>query len=182
MRSLVLIGLLILTLINESSYSLEVAGVSIADKEVVGSETLSLHGTGIRKVFFGIKVYVGAFYYPSKLTSEEELLKSPKMFFLRLKFLRDVSKEKIIESFKSGFEKNKVSTNDYSASWGQLSQALDNLNKGEELTFSFDGQKLIIKCKTNEITINQVEFVPQLLKLWFGTPPNSELKKGLLNI
>lgn len=182
MKSLTVIGLWILILFNFSSMAIEVAGENIADKEVVGTDTLALHGTGIRKVFLGIKVYIGAFYYPSKLTSEEELFKTPKKFLLRLKFLREVSKEKIIDSFKAGFEKNKVAVSDFPASWNLLNQAVDNLNKGEDLIFSFDGQKLTIKCKANETTINQIEFVPQLLKLWFGTPPNEELKKGLLNL
>lgn len=180
MKKLSIVGILLLALFNLESRAAEVAGVTFADSEVVASETLPLHGTGIRKVLFGIKVYAAAFYYPIKLTSEEELLKKPKKFFLKLKFLRDVSKEKILDSFSAGFEKNKVSLTQYAEPWKLISKAVDNLNKNEDLVFLFDGEKMTIKCKSQEVSINQIDFVPEMLKLWFGTPPNEDLKNGLL--
>lgn len=182
MKKISLIATLFICFLTQSALSLEVEGIQVPDVEVIGEEKLSLHGTGIRKAtIFNIKVYLMSFYYPVKLTSEDELLLKPKKFIIKLKFLRDVSKEKLIDSFSSGFAKNSVDLGAYSSSWKVLQQGLDNLNKGDELIFTYGGEKLVVKCKSSEVTIDQIEFIPQLLKLWFGTPPNEDLKKGLLS-
>ena len=182
MKIILLLGLMLQIFFNSMLLAIEVEGVLVSDQEMAGTIKLPLNGTGIRKAtIFNIKVYLAEFYYPTKLTSEDELLSKPQPFVLKLHFFRDVSKEKIIDSFTGGFEKNKVALKDFDVAWRQLQSGIDNLNKGEELVFIYDGLKLLIKCKKLEASITQIEFIPQLLKLWFGTPPNEDLKKGLLN-
>lgn len=182
MKISVLIGLVIIWIFNSSVGSVEVEGITIADSEVVESEKLALHGFGIRKAtVFNIKLYLAAFYYATKLSSEDELLTKPKKFVLRLKFLRDFSQEKILDSFQSGFVRNSIDIKSFPASWKQLQLSLGSFSKGDELVFTFTESNLSVKGKYPEVFINQIEFIPQLLKLWFGVPPNEDLKKGLLS-
>ncbi len=181
MRPSVLIGLCILWIFSLNGFSREFEGLTISDSEILGEETLPLHGIGVRKAtLLGIKIYMIAFYYPIKLVSADELLAKPKNFVIRLKFLRDVSREKIVDAFRSGFQKNSVDLKNFSSSWKLLDQILRNFTKQDELTFIFHNNKLLIKTSSHEVSIDQIEFIPQLLKLWFGTPPNEDLKKGLL--
>lgn len=182
MLRIVQIGILSLWIFNLNVNCAEIDGIQIQDFELIKEDKLPLNGVGIRKAtIFKIKVYLISFYYPVKVTSEDELLSKPQKFIIKLKFLRDISKEKIIDSFHSGFAKNSVNLKMYSQSWKILQQAIGSQKNGEELVFTYSGDKLSIKSNANETIIDQIDFVPQLLKLWFGTPPNEDLKKGLLS-
>ena len=182
MKISALVGLILIWIFSLSVDSAEVDGIAISDSEILESQKLLLHGIGLRKAtIFNIKVYVVAFYYASKLSSEDELLTKPKNFLLKLRFLRDISQEKIIDSFQNGFVRNSIDLKNFSVSWKQLQQGLGNFSKGDELVFAFSEGKLTIKSKYPEVLINQIEFIPQFLKLWFGVPPNEDLKKGLLS-
>ncbi len=177
-----LIGILLLWTFSHSTHALEFEGIHVPDVETIGETKLPLNGVGLRSAtIFKIRVYIVMFYYPNKVTSEDELLSKPQKFIIKLKFLRDLSKEKIIDSLNSGFAKNSVDLKAYSQSWKLLSQGMEHQSKGDEVIFTYLGDKLIIKSKAKEIIIDQIDFVPQLLKLWFGAPPNEDLKKGLLS-
>jgi hypothetical protein len=183
MKHNVVIGIILLWIFNLNLLSKEFEGHTILDNELVGQQTLPLHGVGIRKAtIFNIQVYLLAFYYPHKITSEDELLNKPKSFVLKFKFLRDISLEKITDSFQSGFTRNAVDLKTFSNSWKLLQIAFKNFQKNDEMILVFDGEKLMIKTPPSETVIDQIEFIPQLLKLWFGNLPNDDLKKGLLSL
>lgn len=182
MRNKGLIGILLLWIFSQYTFAREIEGIQVPETEMLQQDKLLLNGVALRKAtIFKIKVYLIMFYYPSKITSEDELLSKPQKFMLKIKFLRDLSKEKVIDSFNSGFAKNSVDLKNYSQSWKLLQQAMEDQTKGDELVFTYWGDKLVIKSKSKEVIIDQIDFVPQLLKLWFGTPPNEDLKKGLLS-
>ena len=58
----------LMLLVPMVSSAATVAGVNMEDKTTVNGQTLVLNGAGLRKKFF-IKVYVGGFYLPAKMSN-----------------------------------------------------------------------------------------------------------------
>ena len=119
----VLAGILCLAIVTPALAG-EVAGVTLPDTATVEGKTLKLNGMGLRtKVVF--KVYVAGLYLEAKSKDGAAVIAADAPRVMRMQFVRDVGKEKLVEGFKEGFEANAkvITTSD------ELLQDLVNLKR-----------------------------------------------------
>ncbi|HEY6099816.1 MAG TPA: chalcone isomerase family protein, partial [Anaeromyxobacter sp.] len=83
----------------------EVAGVQFPDTVSVGGQELKLNGAGVRTKFF-VKVYAGGLYLPQPTQDADAVLAADAPRRVRMVFLREVDKKKILETYREGFHNN----------------------------------------------------------------------------
>src|SRR5512144_2908913 len=83
----------------------EVAGVQFPDTVSVGGRELRLNGAGIRTKFFA-KVYAGALYLAEPSSDADAIVAADLPKRVRMVFLRDVDRKKILETYREGFHNN----------------------------------------------------------------------------
>jgi hypothetical protein len=160
----------------------ELAGVKLADTMVVGGQPLQLNGFALAKKFL-FKIYVVALYLPAPAKADGAVVNPdvPKGFVLQ--FLRSIRKEKLVEAFKEGFEKN-------AGERGKKAQAqidrflgvVKDVKKGDRVTFAYEpgkGSTLTLMDETE--SFEGKDFADAFLLLYVGPkPPREDLKKRLL--
>jgi hypothetical protein len=166
----------------------DLEGVTMPDQVTVGQATLTLNGMGVRikKVaFISVKVYVAGLYLPQKSTDPGKIIAADEPKQLVMHFLyKNVEKAKLIEGWNEGFQKNSA------AKVGELQARLDKFNgwwgdmkTGDKAVLTYvpgTGTRVEIKGKEMGV-IEGKDFAEALFAVWLGaTPPNEELKKGLL--
>src|SRR4051812_118608 len=90
-------------------FGAELKGMTFDDTITVDGKKLVLNALGSRRVSqFGlpIKVYVGGFYVPKKITSREEMLKVERPVFFRMAYLVSADQTKITDGWKAAFDAN----------------------------------------------------------------------------
>ncbi|MCB9094755.1 MAG: chalcone isomerase family protein [Halobacteriovoraceae bacterium] len=159
----------------------ELKGVKFEDKVQVEGKELVLNGLGLRlATFLKIKVYVAGLYLENKSTDENAVIGSGGIKFLRMHFLRDVDKEDLVEGFKKGFEKNKFDTTSLKVELNKFYNFLGDSKEGKEMSFQIANGKLLVTQEDKKLEINNPALSAKFLLLWIGSPPNDELKSGLL--
>ena len=161
----------------------ELAGVTMPDTLTAGGKMLKLNGLGLRKKAI-VKVYVGGLYLetPSKDAAAVLAADTPKA--VRMHFVRSVSKEQLVDSFKEGFEGNaKEKAAAQKANIDKLFGMLSDVKDGDAMTFSYVPGTGTTVSKGDK-TIGAIEgkdFADTLFALWLGPkPPSEDLKKGML--
>jgi hypothetical protein len=155
-RAAGLIAILLPLFLSLPAHGIDVAGVTLADTAQVSGKTLELVGAGIRtKTIFRIKVY------------------------------KEVSREKLVNGWNEGFEKNSKE------SLPALQERIDQFNsyfdgsvkKGEEVVLTYvpgSGTEVVIKGETKG-TVSGKDFMEALFKIWFGEyPADKGLKESIL--
>src|SRR5215470_2619200 len=102
-QSLVLMILAATLMLDASGASL--SGVTLPDTVDVGGKKLALNGLGMRKKFF-VEVYVGGLYLESKSSDADSIVKSDAPKQMTMHFVREVSKEQIMDAFHEAFSNN----------------------------------------------------------------------------
>lgn len=160
----------------------EVAGVRLADSMEVGGQTLELNGFAVGKKFI-FKTYVVALYLPAPAKVDEAVVKPdvPKGFVMQ--FLRSIRKEKLVEAFKDGFEKNAGETVEKAqAQIDRFLALVKDVKRGDRVTFTYEpgkGSTLTLIDETE--SFEGKDFADAFLLLYVGPkPPGEDLKKGLL--
>src|SRR5512143_1879904 len=101
----ILAALLAAALLAPAAQAREVAGVAVPDTASLAGRTLPLHGAGLRKKFL-FKVYVGALYLESRTANGAAVVAADAPKLVRMHFLRDVSRDDVLKTFREGFENN----------------------------------------------------------------------------
>lgn len=155
-----------------------IGDVTFADHESYLSKNLVLNGAGIRKKFI-FKVYAAALYLEKKTNTENELFNAASgIKKLEMVFLRDVGKEKMLDTFKEGMTNNKIPA---SKDLDVLFSAISDIKEKEKMIFTIDGDKLNFEIQQKTGTITNATISQSWLKLWLGeSPADSDLKKALL--
>jgi hypothetical protein len=83
----------------------ELAGVKLADTMEVAGQSLPLNGFALGKKFI-FKIYVVALYLPVPAKADGAVVNPDVPKGLVMEFLRSIKKERLVEAFKAGFEKN----------------------------------------------------------------------------
>jgi Chalcone isomerase-like len=163
----------------------EVAGVEVPDTVSVEGSGLVLNGVGLRRAtMFNVKVYVGALYLPAPSKDPEAIVRADQPKSVHMLFKRKVGKDKIMEAFREGFEKNSA------AEAKGLQPALDRvatalpaeLIEGAELSVTYvPGKGTTVACASGEVTIEGKPFADALFRNWLGPhPADDDLKKAML--
>ncbi|MGA7991299.1 MAG: chalcone isomerase family protein [Thermoanaerobaculia bacterium] len=161
----------------------ELAGVKMPDTISVGDKTLKLNGLGLRKKAI-FKVYVGGLYLETPSKDAAAILASDEAKAVRMTFLRDVGKVKLIDAFKEGFEANaKEKAAAQKAAIEKLYALIPDVKEDETLALSYvpgKGTTVSLGDKTLGV-VEGKEFAEALFALWLGPkPPSEDLKKGML--
>lgn len=172
-----------LLLLAAPAFARSVADVDVPETLSVEGKSLKLNGAGIRKKFI-VKVYVGALYLESNSTDGAAILKGDGTWAVRMVFLREVDKDKVIGGFKEGFEKNSPSkAAALQPSMDKLTAALADMKKGATVTISYaPGKGTTVAVQGGaSVTIEGKDFGDAMLANWLGSKPGDPgLKTELL--
>jgi len=129
-------AVLLLSLLATPALARDIEGTPIADTVTAEGKTLLLIGGGIRTKWM-FSVYVGALYAEKPTFNAANLIKSDQIKRMELHMLRDVGKDKIVESITEGFDKqSKAQMPALKDRLAQLAAAVPDLKKGDVLTLS----------------------------------------------
>jgi len=159
----------------------QVGGVEFPETVAVGGQELKLNGAGVRKKFV-VKVYAGGLYLaqPSGDAAAVVAADAPKR--VRMVFLRDVDKEKILETYREGFANNGAVPATV-AKLDRLAPALVDMRKGGEMSVTYvPGQGPTVAAAGGQpVTIEGKDFADAMFRNWLGSKPaDGDLKKAFL--
>jgi len=160
----------------------DIDGHQIPDTVTQDGKNLSLIGAGIRNKWM-FNVYVGALYAEKPTFNAANLIKSEQIKRMDLHLLRDVGKDKIVESIREGFEKqSKAQMPALQARLDQLAAAVPDLKKGDVLSLTYVPEKgVIVGGAAKETVIPGKDFADALFSVWLGPDPvDGDLKRKLL--
>ena len=176
----------LLACLSTTASAREIEGVKVPDTLDAGGSALVLNGAGVRKKsFLKVKVYVGALYLASRSKDPQAIVDSDESKAVRMVFMRDVDRDKILEAFKEGFENN---------SKPQLASLLPKLEtirpaipaelkEGQVLSVVYEpGKGSTVGVEGGKaVTVEGKDFADALFRNWFGKEPaDSDLKEGML--
>ena len=167
----------------------EVSGVFIdAEIKAESGELLVLNGAGLREKFW-VDVYVGSLYLPTKSNDIGEILSKPESWRIQLDIVyKEVSQEKLLDSWREGFEKNQSAETlqqlqtHIAAFYGFFDSSAVARDQ-----FWFDYQPGIgTRVSKNQQSIGVIpgeDFANALLEIWLGNHPvDKSLKKAMLGL
>lgn len=160
----------------------DIEGTKVDDTLSVEGKTLRLIGGGIRTKWM-FSVYVGALYAEKPTFNAVNLIKSEQVKRMEMHMLRDVGKDKIVESITEGFEKqSKDQMPALKDRLAQLAAAVPDLKKGEVLTLTYVPDKgTVVGGAGKETIIPGKDFADALFTVWLGPDPvDGDLKRKLL--
>lgn len=170
------------------SATIEVAGVKLEDRAVVGGSSLQLNGAGVRyKAVF--KVYTAGLYLSEKATTPEAVMSAPGPKRMTITMLRDIDSAELGKLFSRGMEDNMDRSAFSKLIPGvlRMSQVFSDHKKLREGdTFLVDwvpgtGTVLTIKGQVEGAPFKEPEFFDALMRIWLGPKPADwQLKDALL--
>ncbi|MBX5482904.1 MAG: chalcone isomerase family protein [Myxococcaceae bacterium] len=166
-------------LLSTPALARELKGVTLAETANTDGQELKLTGAGVRNKWF-FDVYVIGLYLADP--AKDPLSDQAKQ--VKLVLLRDLSKEKIGDAIREGFEKNSA------AEMPKLKDRLDKLigvltdgKRGDSLVLTYvPGTGTVVSGKGKKLTtIEGADFARALFSVWLGKNPVDEgLKNELL--
>lgn len=163
----------------------ELQGVRMPDTVEVDGKKLKLNGLGVREAtMFKVKAYVAGLYVETPSHNAEEILKSPELKRIALKFLRDIDAEKLRSAWKEAFKKNcGEHCQEMEPSINQMNEMMSSVTQGDLMMFTIYPDKVEVAVKEEKPkTIEGKRFARFLPSIWLGDPPNGALKEGLLGV
>jgi hypothetical protein len=151
----------------------------------VNGADLKLNGLGVRKAtFLKVNVYIAALYVVQPVRDPKPLIESDTPQQLVLHFVRNVGVEDLRKGFIEGFDRGGGGQSAALAGRiAKLNTWLSDVKSGQQLTF-FRLPHAGVQVSVNGVpkgTIEGEDFSRALMSIWLGaTPPNPELKSGLL--
>lgn len=149
----------------------------------LGDSELILNGFGYRKAtIFKVKVYLAALYLTEKMNSPELVLGSHSPKVVSMKFVRDVSNEKLREGWEKGINSNFAAAKDIATEFQHFQSLMRDIKDGEVLKFEFLNNSVTVYINDTKIgEVDSQTFQTALLSVWLGkNPPNESLKQELL--
>ena len=149
--------------------------------QVSGSD-LTLNGLGVRKAtFLKVNVYVAALYVAQPSRDAKTIIESDKPQQLTLQFVRNVGVDDLRKAFVEGFERDPSAA--LKERVARLNSWMSDMKTGQRLTFTrvpHSGVQVAVNGVQKGL-IEGDDFSRALMSIWMGaTPPNPELKSGLL--
>jgi hypothetical protein len=185
MRRTLALTSLLLTLAMGPAHGKECKGVTFAEHIQVNGSDLTLNGLGMRKAtFLKVNVYVAALYVIRPSRDPKALIESNGPQELVLHFVRGVGVDDLRKAWSEGFARNSQDPlAALKARIATLNAWMSDVKTGQRLTFiRRPGAGIQVDVDgTVKGTIEGEDFARALVSIWLGeTPPNEELKGGLL--
>jgi len=180
-----LLVIIFLLFLSVDARALEMAGVKVPETASIGGLVLQLNGCGIRKKFI-INVYLGALYTPNQVASLEECRRTPGDKLIRMIFLyQEVEKEKIVDAFAEGFEKNSPEL----AGSGEVRKFLAlftaDFLKGDIMDLELGEPGSVVARHNGRVLggLNSQPLAQGILAIYLGEhPADDDLKRALLGL
>jgi hypothetical protein len=174
--------LLLCSLVAFPVVAKDVEGTQVPDTVTLDGKTLRIIGAGIRNKWF-FNVYVGALYAEKPTFNAANLIKSEQVKRMDLHLLRDVGKDKIVESIREGFEKQ--SKDQMPALQGRLDQLAGRGTGSQEgatrSRSATSRRKAWCSVGRRRKPSSRKDFADALFSVWLGPDPvDSDLKRKLL--
>ncbi len=169
--------------------ALQLAGVEVADHAWMAGASLTLNGSGVRRMF-GFRVYVAALYLALPAREPGLVLERDLPRRLQVILLRDTSTDQNLEALKCGLEDNN-SAAEMEAIKPEVTRFLALLRQVHEVPagtmIQFDylpGRGTHTRIGNHDLGIIPGElFNRALLKIWLGDHPiQFSLKQSLLGL
>jgi hypothetical protein len=165
--------------------SRELSGVNMPDRAQVAGKSLTLNGMGVRKAtFLKVKVYVAGLYLETTSADAAFVIASVQTKRLVLQFVRDVTRDQIVEAWEEGFKKNGgKDLAPLRARIQKLDAWMADFRPRDTLTFTcVPGSGVRVDVRgTLAGMLPGDDFARALFAIWLGPePPNADLKAGLL--
>lgn len=177
-----LLVIVFLLLLSVDVRALEMAGVKVPETASIGNQVLKLNGCGIRKKFF-MNIYLGALYTPRQVASLEECRQVPGDKLIRMTFLyKKVEKEKIVEAFAEGFEKNSPALAHSSEARKFLALFTADFLKGDIVELEMGGSGSVTARHNGRVlgTLNSQPLAHAILAIYLGEhPADDDLKSAM---
>jgi len=159
------------------------AGVTLPDSTQVAGKTLALNGLGLRsKMMF--KVYVAGLYVEQKSGDADAIIKADAPKRMVLQFLRDVSRDQMVEAYTEAFDNNAPSAKaSLKGEIDKLMAAFEPVATGEQMVFTYEpGKGTTLSVKGNDkVAIAGLPFAQAMFSCWIGPkPPSADFKTKLL--
>lgn len=167
--------------------AVEVAGVSLADKVLVGEQgqTLLLNGAGVRKKVV-VKVYVGALYLQQKKSEPPAILDDagPKRMVMHFLY-KEVGAEKLADAWSDGFHGNQgvERMQGLKERLEQFNALFPTVRRGDRIEIDLlPDRGTVVRLNGKELgSVPGTDFSRALLEVWLGAKPADKgLKKALL--
>jgi hypothetical protein len=158
------------------------AGVTLPDSTDVAGKQLVLNGIGLRtKMMF--KVYVAGLYVEQKSSDPNAILKQDAPKRVVMQFLRDLSRDQMVEAFTESFSNNSPNAGALKADIDKMLGAFEPVKTGQQMVFTYVpgvGTTLTIGGK-DKMTVPGQAFGQAMFACWLGPkPPSSDLKAKML--
>ena len=158
------------------------AGVTLPDSTQVGGKALVLNGIGLRtKLMF--KVYVAGLYLEQKSSDADAILKQDAPRRVVMQFLRDLSRDQMVEAFTESFLNNSPDATALKGDIDKMLGAFEPVKTGEQMVFTYTpgvGTTLTIGGK-DKVTVPGQAFGRAMFACWLGPkPPSADLKTKML--
>ena len=162
----------------------EVAGVQFPDTVSAGGQELRLNGAGLRTKLF-VKVYAGGLYLAAPSRDADAIVAQDGPKRVRMVFLRDVDKKKIMETYREGFHANSAGPKLQAllADLDRIAPAVPDMKKGGEMVVTYvPGEGTTVAATgATPVTVEGKDFADALFRNWLGSrPADADLKKALL--
>ncbi len=120
-------------------HAAQLAGVTLPNTAIVGSQMLVLNGIGLRTYsILHVHVYVAGLYLTHPMNNADAILQSSAPKILRLHFVHDVNASSVRQAWKVGLTDNCVDPCQLnSAELNQFLNSLQPISAGEDITFVF---------------------------------------------
>jgi hypothetical protein len=176
---------LALASVGGNAYGRECKGIEFLDHVRVDGSELTLNGLGVRKAtLFKVSVYVAALYVAKPANDANAILTASEPLELTLHFVRNVDAGDLTNAWREGFARNpSVPLSALAERIAKLNAWMTDVHTGQTMTFiRKPGAGIQVDVNgTVKGTIEGDDFAKVFLSIWLGpTPPNPELKSGLL--
>jgi hypothetical protein len=177
-----LILVLLLATVTAAAQEATCRDISFPRHLQVNGSDLTLNGLGARKAtFLKVNVYVAAYYVAQAGHDPKRLVESDSPQQLVLQFVRNVGVGDLRKAFVEGFEKAPAAN--LQERVARLNGWMTDMKTGQRLTFvrlPHSGVQVTVNGAQKGV-IEGEDFSRALISIWLGpTPPNPELKAGLL--
>lgn len=163
------------------SLTLFAAAVSFDQTTTVGDDSLVLNGTGFRKAtFLKIKVYHAALYSEKKSKSASKLLSCKAPSKIIMHFLRDVSADKLKETWPVSFKETNKNVKELNPSIKKFCALMKDVKEGERIILEMKADGVSVKVADQPVMMmGDKDFSVALLRVFLFNP-DKELRNGLL--
>jgi Chalcone isomerase-like len=167
------------------AYAKKIGGVDFQDTIDVDGAKLTLNGAGVRKKFV-IKVYAGGLYLAQPSSDADAIVAANAPKRVRMVFLRDVSREQILDAYREGFRNNSggAGLDMLLKKLEQLAPAIPDLKEGAEMFVTYvpgKGTTVAAAGGGAPVTVEGKDFADAMFRNWLGpSPADSSLKDAML--